>query len=210
MSGPGARRVVPSSLESSFGLEAPGIPIGDRPDGRPLRLPLLADEQVRVAVLDLPELLRLMALRLLGAGCELTVVTADPRSWAGVQRAGGNPPVLVTPGLTRWPLEGSVAPRALVVDMPEPPRPEFARHRWTTVVHGATRASLRSPWWLGAQVLLARPGSGRTVAALSPSTDAASVREIDLLSPPDFAAVVRGRLHVARWAPTARETAALG
>ncbi len=155
------------TLRWQLSVPAPGVVLGVDDHGRPAAVGLLGPEPVRVGVVASLWVGQFLAARLVGVGCELTVVTGRPQRWERLRRWTPDIPVTVVDRISRWPSEGSVAPRALLIDLPDPPSFGLGRAPWSTVVHlpptsavpllgpVAAGAPVPSSWWQGTDVLIA-------------------------------------------------------
>jgi hypothetical protein len=138
-------------------LPAAGIVVGTDRDGNPVLLPAVAARPVRVGVLAFPPLV--LAFRLLGAGCAVTVFTQAPQRWAPLKvpvSAGG-----------QWPAARPTPPgQVLVSDLPAPPDRRLGDQPWCTVVHVAPRVPPGSEFWAAADAVLTR-GAGEELAMVT-------------------------------------------
>ena len=191
-----ARRWSPAQLPFQIELPPAGLVLGVDGSGMSATFPLLVPtHSTRVGVVGEAGLARLLALRLLGQSCELTVVTRRTDEWR--QLAAGVPqtPFTISQELHRWPAEGSTPPWALLIDMDDPPPPGFVRAAWSTVVHLAPSVPHGSGWWQSAQLVLTTRAHAREVAGLRPRLDAAA---LDRLTDDDVVAVDHGGATVFR------------
>jgi hypothetical protein len=139
-----------------------GVVVGTNRDGTPVLLPAVGARPIRIGVLAFPPLL--LAFRLLGVGCEVTVLTAEPRRWVF--------PVpdrrLHVTAERSWPVNrpappGSGAgPQVLISDLPVPPTRQVGDQPWCTVIHCAPRAPA-ADFWAGVDAVLTR-GNGDDLA----------------------------------------------
>lgn len=201
------RRWSPGELPFRVQLAPAGLVLGVDRSGMAASFPLLVPtHSTRVGVVGEIGLVRLIALRLLAQSCDLTVVTERPDDWQRL--AGGVPelPFAITQQLRRWPLEGTAAPWALLIDMEDPPPTSFVRVPWSTVVHLAPATPHGSGWWQSAHVVLTTRAHAREVAALRPRLDAAL---IDRLGADDVVAIDQVGVTVFRPMLSQREYALL-
>jgi hypothetical protein len=140
-----------------------GVVIGVDREGAPVLLPALGARPTRIGVLAFPP--RLLAFRLLGAGCEVTVFTADPRRWVfpvadrRLHVCAERP----WPANRPAPPGTGAGPQVLVSDLPTPPARHVGDQPWCTVIHCAPRAS---DFLAGADVVLTR-GNGEELVMVA-------------------------------------------
>ncbi|MFW6692246.1 hypothetical protein [Streptomyces sp. MAR4 CNX-425] len=132
-----------------------GVHLGTGRDGRPVPLPAPGPAGSRVAVLGEPLFARLLALRLLAVGAQVTADTREPERWLRIHRAVGGR-LLFAGDRTAWPPArpappgvGS-GPQVLIGDRGRPPAAGGAvPGDWCTVVHvtdaGPPPAGFRGP-----------------------------------------------------------------
>ncbi len=123
-------------------LGTAGIVLGADADGAPVSISLLRPEPTRVVVLGGLSLARELALRVVGSGSRVSVVTGRPTAWENLRRAGSADRLVVrrerpAPG-EGSPTEGA-APEddaeVIVHDRGLAPRgPDTAPGRWRTTV----------------------------------------------------------------------------
>jgi hypothetical protein len=201
------RRWSPGDLPFRLELAPAGLVLGQDPAGGAATFPLLVPTQsTRVGVVGQVGLARLLALRLLGQSCDLTVVTHRAPEWQRLAAGVPETPFAISSHLRRWPLEGTPAPWALIIDMDDPPPPGFTRTPWSTVVHVAPNVPPGSAWWQSAHLVLTTRAHAREVGALRPRLDAAV---IDRLAPDDVVAIDQGGVSVFRPALDRQEYALL-
>lgn len=201
------RRWSPGELPFRVQLAPAGLVLGVDTSGMSATFPLLVPtHSTRVGVVGEIGLARLIALRLLAQSCDLTVVTERPDDWQRLATGVPELPFTITHQLRHWPLEGTAAPWALLIDMADPPPTSFARVPWSTVVHLAPATPHGSGWWQSAHVVLTTRTHAREVAALRPRLDAAA---IDRLGADDVVAVDQGGVTVFRPTLSQREYALL-
>jgi len=196
------RRWPAGAVPLMLRLPGAGLVLGMDRHNTAVAVPVFGPDQCRVGIVGDLGLAQFVALRLLGAACELTVVTGRPQAWAAVRAAAAETPFIVTDRIARWPSEGSRAPRALLVDMPEAPTAGFGRAPWSTVLHLASEAPAASVWWQSTHVVLAAPGSQSSVAALRPRVD---VGELDRMRTQEVAAIEGNDVMVFVPLPSAAE-----
>jgi len=173
------RRWTP--LDETVRLELPpeGLPLGVDGNGTPVTFPLLVPTHAtRVGVVGEVGLARLLALRLLGQACDLVVVTNRTDDWQRLAASVPESPFAVSQQLRRWPLEGTPAPWALIIDMDEPPPTGFSRTPWSTVVHLSPHVPAGSGWWQSAQLVLTTAANAREVATLRPRVDVSAAQRM--------------------------------
>lgn len=124
-----------------------GVVLGTLPGGEPVGVPFFtAGRGTRAAVLGDPALPRLIALRALGAGARLQVVTARPEEWLSLRRSAWLP-----------------AERMAVVRPGAPPPEDGTRAAPCMIIDDTGAAAVSSPW----QAVVAAPGPRAvTIAAL--------------------------------------------
>ena len=151
-------------------LELPpaGVLIGADRQQAPVALPAIGPRPTRLGVLGDHRIATLLAYRLLGVGCRLTVATADPARWRRLLAAAGARAMV---GAERgdWPppTAGRTEPQLLVTDLPTAPPPALGDRPLCTVVHVATAVPTGSPYWAGVDgVVLAGHGYGTPLARL--------------------------------------------
>lgn len=140
-----------------------GVVVGTGRDGTPVLLPAVGARPIRIGVLAFPP--RLLAFRLLGVGCEVTIFTAEPRRWVF--------PVpdrrLHVTAERPWPVNRpappgtGAGPQVLISDLPAPPTCQVGP--WCTVIHCAPRAPA-SDFWSSVDAVLTR-GNGDDLALVA-------------------------------------------
>jgi hypothetical protein len=139
-------------------LPAAGVVIGTDRDGTPVLLPAVGARPVRIGVLAFPPLV--LAFRLLGVGCEVTVCTQAPQRWGPLEdrrlhvSAGGQWPTSAPA-----PPGAGAGPQVLISDLPTPPARGLGDQPWCTVIHVALRVPPGSDFWAAADAVLTR-GAG--------------------------------------------------
>ncbi|SHG12805.1 hypothetical protein SAMN05443575_1447 [Jatrophihabitans endophyticus] len=187
---------APGRLPFAVGVPTTGIELGsDRWGGR-IAYPLLdPTHSTRIGVVAQPRLAALLAVRLLAQSCDLTVVTADEQRWQRLAARAHTTPFAVSRQLRRWPPDAAAPPFALLIDMPDPPPPGFARQPWSTVVHAASAVPHTSRWWQSAHLVLAAGDAARDLAVLRPGLAAALAERT---GPDDLLAVGQDFVRVFR------------
>jgi hypothetical protein len=175
-----ARRWLPGQLPFQVELPPAGLVLGIDANGMSATFPLLVPgHSTRVGVVGEVGLARLLALRLLGQSCDLTVVSRRRDEWRQLATGVADAPVAISDQLRQWPPQGSAPPWALLIDMADPPPTGFVRAAWSTVVHFAPSVPHGSGWWQSAHVVLTTRAHVREVAALRPRLDVASIDRLD-------------------------------
>jgi hypothetical protein len=153
--GPGAALMTPAQA---------GIHLGTGRDGRPVSLPAPGPAGTRIAVLGEALFGRLMALRLLAAGAQVSADTRVPEEWQWIRRAAGDGLSLTDePGA--WPARRpappglGAGPQALISDRRRPPPAAAAAGAWRTVLHVTRTAPRRVGFWSDPDALLALDAS---------------------------------------------------
>ena len=168
-------------------LPSTGVVLGVDDRGAPVAFPLLVPggaTRVGVVGRDL-DLAALVACRLIGQGCELTVVSDRPGPWRRIA-AQAPTPTVVADRVGAWPPIGRPCLPALIVDVPATPPAEVSTP-WSTVVHVSPRFVPDSPWWRSADLVLASgPQAADVLAASEP------VGCVPQPRPPDDAVVAFG------------------
>jgi hypothetical protein len=196
-------RWSPGELPLRVELPPAGLVLGADAEGLPAAFPLLVPtHSTRVGIVAEVGLARLLALRLLSQSCDLTVVTHRNDEWQRLSAGVPETPFTISHQLHRWPLEGTPAPWALIIDMDDPPPTTFARAPWSTVVHLAPATPQGSGWWQSAHLVLTTRADAREVAALRPRLEASV---IDRLTDDDVVAIDHGGITVFRPALSQRE-----
>jgi hypothetical protein len=197
------RRWAPGELPFRLELAPAGLVLGLDANGMSATFPLLVPtHSTRVGIVGEAGLARLLALRLLGQSCDLTVVTHRRDEWQRLAAGVPETPFAISHQLRRWPLEGTPPPWALVIDMDDPPPAGFTRAPWSTVVHLAPTVPHGSGWWQSAQLVLTTRAHARDVLALRPRLDASV---IDRLTEDDVVAIDQGGMNVVRPSLSQRE-----
>jgi hypothetical protein len=192
---PASRWRDPRDLPAVLELPATGVLIGADRQQKPVALPAIGPGPTRLGVLGDHRIATLLAYRLLGVGCRLTVTTADPARWRRLLAAAGDRAV-VGPSALGWPAAGprGAEPQLLVTDLPAAPPVGLGDQPMCTVLHVATAVPTGSPYWSDVDgVLLAGHGYGTPLARLLNRPDAG---ELDQLSPGQLGLLDRERAVV--------------
>jgi hypothetical protein len=158
----------------------------------PVVLPAIAPRPTRLGVLGDQRIAALLAYRLLGVGCLLSVATADPARWRRLLTAAGARAV-VGARTAGWPPPAAAwdGPHLLVSDLPEPPSTALGDQPLCTVVHVAQTLPAPSPFWSAIDaVVVAGRGHGGALADALGREDA---RELDLIGPGQLGVLDRSR-----------------
>ncbi|MFW6725088.1 hypothetical protein ACHZ98_34130 [Streptomyces sp. MAR4 CNY-716] len=137
-----------------------GIHLGTDRDGRPVSLPLPGPAGRRVGVLGEPLFGRVLALRLLAVGAQVTADTREPDGWQEIRRAVGDR-LSFAGDLTAWPPyrptppAAGPGPQVLVSDRRSPPPAHPAPSDWCTVIHIAHDEPPPAGFWRALHALLA-------------------------------------------------------
>jgi hypothetical protein len=197
------RRWAPGALPFRLELPPAGLVLGLDGNGMSATFPLLVPtHSTRVGIVGEVGLARLLALRLLGQSCDLTVVTHRHDVWQRLSAGVPETPFAISQQLRRWPLEGTPPPWALVIDMDDPPPAGFTRAPWSTVVHLASSVPPGSGWWQSAQLVLTTRAHAREVMMLRPRLDASVFGR---LADDDVVAIDQGGVNVFRPSLSQRE-----
>jgi hypothetical protein len=190
------RRWTPGELPFRLELPPAGLVLGTDVGGGSATFPLLVPTQsTRVGIVGEVGLARLLALRLLGQSCDLTVVTHRTEEWQRLAAGVPETPFAIAHQVRRWPLEGTPPPWGLLIDMDDPPPAGFTRSPWSTVVHFAPSVPHGSGWWQSAHLVLTTRAHAGEVTALRPRLDAPT---IERLADDDVVAVDHGGVTVFR------------
>lgn len=201
------------SVPTVLPVTAGGVVLGAEPGGNPLGIPFFAAEGgTRVVVAGGPLLPRLLALRVLGTGARLQVVTAQPDGWLKLRSCMRLPSeciAVVRPG-TQPPSDGtSAVPRMIIDDTGSPVA--AGSYPWQSVVTvpgdlGAAPAALSG---LDAVLLQrAAPGSASAVVAAL-GLPGSSLQALQLVPDGVVAVALPGSVRFAQLVPDQAEQAAL-
>lgn len=174
---PSTRWRSPTDVTTEVRVPRAGVLIGADRLLTPVVLPALGPRPVRLGVLGDQRIAALLAYRLLGVGCVLTVATADPARWRRLLRAAGSRAVVGSRALG-W-SGGTDEPQLLVSDLPE--APEAGDRPFSTTVHVPETLPAGSPYWSQVDgVVVAGTGHGR---ALAEALGRPHARELDTIGP---------------------------
>lgn len=167
-----------------------GVLIGADALLAPVVLPAIGPQVTRLGVLGDQRIAALLAYRLLGVGCLLSVATPEPAHWRRLLRAAGSRAV-VGSGTEGWP-PATDDPHLLVSDLPEPPAADLGDRPQCTVVHVAAAVPQDSPFWRSVDgVIVAGRGHGTPLAAALGRPDAC---ELDDIGPGRLGVLDRSRV----------------
>lgn len=170
-----------------------GVLIGADPELAPVVLPALGPSVTRLGVLGDQRIAALLAYRLLGVGCLLTVATATPAHWRRLLTAAGSRAV-VGSGTEGWPPDTD-EPHLLVSDLPEPPPVELGDRPLCTLVHVAAQVPTGSAFWPVVDgVVIAGRGHGTPLGAVLGRPDA---NALDAIGPGQLGVLDRHRVVAA-------------
>ncbi|MGP4109449.1 hypothetical protein ACTWP5_00850 [Streptomyces sp. 4N509B] len=137
-----------------------GVHLGTDQGGKPVSLPAPGPAGTRVAVLGESLFCRLVALRLLAVGVQVTADTRLPAEWRRVRQAAGGRLSFTRdpatwPALPPAPPAVGAGPQALVSDQHRPPPASAAAGPWRTVLHVTRGTPRRAGFWDAPDALLA-------------------------------------------------------
>lgn len=200
---------LPSSIWE-LGTEEPGfalhdahtgVHLGTDRQGRPVTLPALGPHAVRIGVLGESLFGRLLAIRLLAVGAQVTAVTRGPALWSALCEAAGSRLVVADdPG--RWPPRKpeppgvGEGPQALVSDARRPPPSLPDGGRWCTAVHVRRQVPRHGSFWRNLDAVLTL-GSG-FAEAVGPVCGRDAARATAGLAPGEIALFRGAATHVLR------------
>ncbi|MFD9888486.1 hypothetical protein ACFWY9_04050 [Amycolatopsis sp. NPDC059027] len=154
-------------VDLALTLAPAGIVLGQGPGGSVERLTCAGPQPSIIGVVDAPDLVRVLAFRLLGAGCSVSVRTPAPARWKPVlARSAGR--LSIVGGQQPWPSvpPTPLAPQALLAETDQSPD-AYTGAAWTCVLHDVARIPVRSPFWSAATaVLVGAPGHGKALGLL--------------------------------------------
>jgi hypothetical protein len=179
-------------LRTAIHLPPAGVLVGADRLLNQVVLPALGPRPTRLGVLGDQRIAALLAYRLLGVGCLLSVATADPARWRRLLTAAGSRAVVGSRS-AGWPPPTTAATEAhlLVSDLPDAPALALGDAPMCTVVHVADEAP-DTPFWKGVDaVVVAGRGHGTPLARLLDRDDA---RELDMLGPGQLGVLDRHRV----------------
>jgi hypothetical protein len=194
---PATRWRDPRDVRATIDLPPAGVLIGADRQQAPVALPAIGPRPTRLGVLGDHRIATLLAYRLLGVGCRLSVATADPARWRRLLTAAGGRAAFGA-GTHGWPPApwdaAGAEPQLLVTDLAVAPSPALAAQPMSTVVHVATAVPVDAPYWASVHaVVLAGGGYGTPLARLLGRADA---RELDRLGPGQLGLLDRDRAVV--------------
>jgi len=173
-------------------LEVPpaGVFLGMDAESAPVLLPAIGPRHTRVGVVGDWRIAALLAYRLLGVGCLLTMLTDEPGRWRHLLEAAGTRGTVGRNGAA-WPASrGDGSRHLLVSDLPAPPDPPAAGVP-CTVVHVTEAVPPAGPFWSAVDaVLVAGRGHGLALARLLGRDDA---RTLDGIGPAQLGLLDRQR-----------------
>jgi hypothetical protein len=181
---PTVRWHEPGDVTAVLDVPAAGVFLGLDARSAPVLLPAVGPRTTRVGVVGDWRIAALLAYRLLGVGCLLTLATDEPGRWRHLLDAAG-PRGTVTRSVTAWPPSTGGA-HVLVTDQETPPDPAAG-----TVVHAVNRVPAAGPYWTAVDaVLVAGTGHGAALARLLGRDDA---RSLDGIGPAQLGLLDRHR-----------------
>lgn len=187
---PATRWRSPDDVRIVLDVPPAGVLVGADAEMAPVVLPAIGPRPTRLGVVGDQRIAALLAYRLLGVGCLLTVTTAEPAHWRRLLAAAGSRAV-VGSAASGWPPE-SDEPHLLVSDLPEPPDPALGDRPLCTVVHVAPAVPEASEFWQSLDgAVLAGRGHGSRLGAVLGRTDAAA---LDALTPGQLGVLDRHRV----------------
>jgi hypothetical protein len=190
---PSVRWRAAEDVTSVLTVPPAGVLIGADAELAPVVLPALGPAVTRLGVLGDQRIAALLAYRLLGVGCLLTVATAEPAHWRRLLRAAGSRAV-VGSGTDGWPPDTD-DPHLLVSDLPKPPPVELGDRPLCTVVHVAAAVPAASEFWPAVDgVVIAGQGHGTPLGAVLGRPDA---NALDSIGPGELGVLDRHRVVAA-------------
>ena len=146
------------------------------PDPTPVLLPAVGPRVTRIGVVGDWRIAALLAYRLLGAGCLLTLATAEPGRWRHLLDAAGPRGTVVRSGAGWPPPQAGGAAHLLVTDLATPQNPAAGTRTPCTVVHVVEQVPPGGPYWSAVDaVLVSGRGHGAALARLLGRDDARSL-----------------------------------
>ena len=112
----------PGDVTAVLDVPAAGVFLGVDSDRSPVLLPAVGPRVTRIGVVGDWRIAALLAYRLLGAGCLLTMATAEPGRWRHLLDAAGSRGSVARSG-AGWPPPAGGAAHLLVTDLATPPNP---------------------------------------------------------------------------------------
>jgi type VII secretion protein EccE len=190
------------SLAAVMPITAGGVVLGTDSGDHPVAVPLFAaDAGTRVAIVGDPLLPRLLALRALGTGARLQVVTAQPDDWTRLRRQAGLSAecmAVVRPG-TQPPSDGTrAAPWMIIDDTGSPAAAGSFPWQCVVTVPGDVTAAVGALSGLDAILLQRITPDGASAVAAALGLPAASVQPLQLVPAGSVAIAVPGSVRFAR------------
>lgn len=184
MTGPVLHWRKPDDVRLVLDVPAAGVFVGVDARSAPVLLPAVGPRGTRIGVVGDWRIAALLAYRLLGVDCLLTLATDEPGRWRHLLNAAG-PRATVARRATGWPLADGAA-HLLVTDQATAPVGTSG-----TVVHVVERVPTGGPYWTGVDaVLVAERGHGDALARLLDRDDA---RTLDAIGPAQLGLLDRTR-----------------
>ena len=189
----------PGDVSAVLDVPAAGVFIGvdsdrsghDAPDPTPVLLPAVGPRVTRIGVVGDWRIAALLAYRLLGAGCLLTLATAEPGRWRHLLDAAGPRGTVVRSGAGWPPPQAGGAAHLLVTDLATPQNPAAGTRTPCTVVHVVEQVPPGGPYWSAVDaVLVSGRGHGAALARLLGRDD---VRSLDAIGPTQLGLLDRNR-----------------
>ena len=179
----------PADVSAVLDVPAAGVFLGVDARSVPVLLPAVGWRGSRIGVVGDWRIAALLAYRLLGVGCLLTVATEEPGRWRHLLDAAGSRGT-VGRGAA-WPASRADGSRHLLVgDLPAPPDPPGTGVP-CTVVHVTETVPAAGPFWSAVDaVLVAGRGHGLALARLLGRDDA---RTLDGIGPAQLGLLDRQR-----------------
>ncbi|WP_433220640.1 hypothetical protein ACQP00_18385 [Dactylosporangium sp. CS-047395] len=157
---PSVRWAGPSHVDLPLEIPLGGVFLGIDRTGRPASIPAIQPRPVRIGVLGHPALAGALAYRLLGVGCQVAVLTADPRYWSALRSLVNTPALTWLDAPSNWPPSPGSAPgtypgpQVLIVDYPTPPPLWVGELPWCTVLHVSSVSPESSEFWARTDAIL--------------------------------------------------------
>jgi hypothetical protein len=169
---PSVRWAGPTHIDLTAEIPPGGLFLGTDRSGQPAAVAAVQPRPVRIGLLGHPALAAALAYRLLGVGCQVTVLTAGSPYWTALRRMTVDSTSLTWLNApTSWPpAPGSApgsypGPQVLIVDDPTPPPLWIGELPWCTVMHVSTTPPAGSDFWARVDaLLLTGPGYVEAVA----------------------------------------------
>ena len=172
----------PADVSAVLDVPAAGVFLGVDARSVPVLLPAVGGRGNRIGVVGDWRIAALLAYRLLGVGCLLTVATEEPGRWRHLLDAAGSRGT-VGRGAAGWPPRDGAA-HLLVTDLAMPPDGPG------TVIHVVDRVPESTCWADVDAVLVAGRGHGAELARLLDRDDA---RTLDAIGPTQLGLLDRHR-----------------